>query len=132
MDITERRNVLQVHPNPDSKIDYVVTLEGHLTLKPYGDRMNVVLRYVPDRHILEAGSFGDYLDLVMQEEWPTPEALAVTILSDVTNETVARWLQLGISSGQKQHHAIDSHGVTLEDRQPKWDNASLLSRMRKY
>ncbi len=27
---------------------------------------------------------------------------------------------------------VESHGVILEDRRPKWDNPALLSRLRRY
>jgi len=127
MDLMERRAYLSTRPNSDSKLDYIVTLAGHLPNT--GGGRDIVLRYVPDRNVLDAKAFGDYLEALSKVTWDTPEDLAVTIISDVSNEVVARWAQVNLSMPELQHHAVETHSVVIEDRQPGWDNPSLLARL---
>ncbi|MCH8835488.1 MAG: hypothetical protein IH925_06035, partial [Proteobacteria bacterium] len=54
------------------------------------------------------------------------------ILDDINNEVVARWVQVALSVPNGALPGVGNHGVMLEDRQPKWDNAALLSRLRRY
>ena len=44
---------------------------------------------------------------------------------DLNNELIPRWVQVTVLGTS----ADMAHRVTLEDRQPRWDNAALLSRM---
>ena len=127
MDLMERRAYLSAHPNSDRKLDYIVTLAGHLPNS--GGGRDIVLRYVPDRDVLESQAFGDYLEALSKMTWGTPEDLAVTILSDISNEIVSRWAQVSLSMPELQHHAVKTHSVVIEDRQPGWDNPSLLARL---
>jgi len=127
MDLMERRALLSASPNTDSKLDYIVTLTGHLPNS--GGGRDIVLRYIPDRLVLNAKAFGDYLEALSKVTWDSPEDLAVTILSDVSNEVVSRWAQVNLSMPELQHHAVATHSVLIEDRQPGWDNASLLGRL---
>lgn len=128
MDMIERRGHLSSTANPDKKLDYIVTLQGHLP-NSHGRSRHIVLRYVPDREVLDAKAFGLYLEALSQTPWPTPEDLAVTVLTDINNEVVARWIQVSLSVPERQHHAVETHAVVIEDRQPGWDNPSLLSRL---
>jgi len=128
MDLLERRAHLTSAPNADKALDYIVTLAGHLP-NSHGAARHIVLRYVPDRQVLDAKAFGTYLESLSRETWDKPEDLAVTILGDVNNEVVARWVQVSLSVPDLQHHAVETHAVIIEDRQPGWENASLLSRL---
>jgi len=129
MDLQERRAILASTANPDKGLDYIVTLEGHLTSAHGQSRRHIVLRYIPDRDVLDTKSFGEYLDALATMEWPTPEDLAVTVLTDVNNELVARWVQVALRVPELLHHAVDTHAVIIEDRQPGWDNPALLKRL---
>ena len=128
MDLIERRSRLSSTANPDKKLDYIVTLEGHLPNSQSHSR-HIALRYVPDRDVLDAKSFGVYLEALSQSPWATPEDLVVTILSDINNQIVARWIQVSLNVPELQHHAVETHAVVIEDRQPGWNNAGLLSRL---
>jgi len=128
MDMLERRSHLASTPNPDKKLDYIVTLEGYLP-SAHSQSRHISLRYVPDRDVLDAKAFGNYLAALAKEPWETPEDLAVTVLTDVNNEVVARWVQVSLSVPELQHHAVKTHAVVLEDRQPGWDNTNLLGRL---
>ena len=128
MDLLERRGHLTSTANPDKKLDYIVTLEGHLP-NSHSHSRHIVLRYVPDRDVLDAKAFGAYLEALATDTWNTPEDLAVTVLTDINNEIVARWIQVSLRVPELQHHAVQTHAVVIEDRQPGWDNAGLLSRL---
>lgn len=132
MDLMERRALLMTYANPDRKLDYIVTLSGHLPsghMRGGGERQRIVLRYVPDKLILETRSLGVYLEALAETMWPNPEDLAVTVLTDVNNEVITRWIEVAVDVPELQHHAVDTHGVVIEDRQPGWDNPALLRRL---
>lgn len=128
MELMERRAHLQTQTNPDRKLDYLITLEGHLP-NGGGVRQAVEVRYVPDKLILDVKAFGTYLEALSSVEWPSPEELAVTVITDINNQLIARWVQVTVNAPDLQHHAIETHGVVLVDRQPEWDNALLLARL---
>lgn len=127
-----RREKLKTGPNPGSRLDYVIKLEGHVPPSSGRGQISVSLKYVPHRMVLEPASFGNYLETLGSTAWPSLEEVAVAILEDINNEVVARWVQASIAASDVEHPGIDSHGVMLEDRQPKWDNPALLSRLRRY
>jgi 7-cyano-7-deazaguanine reductase len=120
MDLHARRNVLATIDNPETKLDYIVSLNG--SVESLG-RLSV--SYVPDRRVLTPDSFRSYLALIAAAGWSHPEAAAIAILHDLNNELVARWVQVSLVRGE----GIACHRVTVEDRQPKWDNPGLLSRL---
>jgi len=64
-----------------------------------------------------------------EEVWHNPEDLAVTVLTDINNEVITRWIQVQVNVPELQHHAVDTHGVVIEDRQPGWDNPALMARL---
>ena len=132
MDLAARRGLLVTRSNPDARLDYVVALEGHVVHPGQSEPTRVGVRYVPDKLILESAAFGRYLKALGGEPWPSLEDVAAVILDDVNNEVVPRWAQITVSAPGDVHPGIDSHGVILEDRQPRWDNPALLSRLKKY
>ena len=128
MDVWQRRAVLNPIANPEKSTDYVATLTGILPPSGTVGPVSVVLRYVPDALIVTPEGFGAYLKALEEEDWTSHEALATTILGDVSNELVARWSQVVAShEGGEGPGTAPGHQVMIEDRQPKWDNPSLLA-----
>ncbi len=127
MEIQKRRNFLLTRNNPDIRLDYVSSVEGKLPVSLADVRASVLLRYIPDRLILEPSSFSRYLEAIETLSWGSLEEVAVTILNDISNQVVARWTQVSIS--ETKAGAI-IHTVLVEDRQPKWKNQDLLSRLK--
>jgi hypothetical protein len=83
---------------------------------------------VPDRLILTPQSFARYIDTLQSLPWTHLEELAAAILSDLNNELVARWVQVALF---RTDGALETnHHILLEDRQPNWNNAQLLSRLK--
>lgn len=132
MEILERRKFLKTVRNPDAKLDYVTSIAGQMTTLKEGDMSRVSLRYVPDKLILQPEAFGRYLDALGALEWPSLEEAAAVVLNDINNELIARWVQVSLSAPDKIHPGVDRHEVLLEDRQPNWDNAGLLSRLKRH
>ena len=129
MDVLARRTLIATGTNPDPRLDYVVGLEGSIATAGNTVPIAINLRYIPDKVIVEPASFGRYLEALASINWPSLEELAVTLLSDVNNEVVARWVHVSLSTPSSQ--GLDTHTVMLEDSQPKWDNPRVLSRLRK-
>jgi hypothetical protein len=129
----QRRALLTVEHNPDARLDYVVDITGEVA-GPAASRIQILvtLRYVPDKFVLTPGSFGQYLRMIETLRLGSLEALATTILDDLNNELVARWCSVSLASPAAIQPGVQSHSVTLEDRQPNWSNPGLLSRLRPY
>lgn len=129
MEIQERRALIITAPNPNPKLDYVTGFEGHIDISVSKNQTEVVLRYVPDRLILDAASFDNYLRLIEQIPWNSLEELAVSILDDIRNELIGRWTQITIKSNPANLSHLHGHSLTLEDYQPNWDNEELLAHL---
>lgn len=130
MDLTARRERLQTGPCPGNRLDYVVSLSGRVANAAADGAARVAVRYVPDKWILDPASFRAYLANLETLELDSLEAVGVAILDDLNNEVVPRWVQVSVSAAGGDAEARESHGVLLEDRQPRWDNPALLSRLK--
>ena len=132
MDTLDRRRLLATRPNPDANLDYLATLEGEIaSLKGCpGATASIGLVYVPDKEILAPASFSRYLDALAEETWDSLEGVAVTVLGDINNEVVVRWVRVTVSAQPVLLPGLNAHTVMAEDRQPNWDNPALLSRLK--
>ena len=128
-----RRGHILADANPDSRLDYIVEIKGQVAAPGgTGQPVAVVLRYVPDRLVVQPASVGRYLKIVESLALSSLESNAAMILNDIRNELVPRWIQVSLSFPSTLHPGIHSHAVMLEDRQPSWDNAALLARLKPY
>jgi len=123
MDAILRREHLETGENLNTKVEYVVTLWGAIS-----ETCQVEIRYIPDLAILKPDSLKTYLATLGAMNWENLEALGLTILNDLNNQLIPRWVQVMVAGKS----ADLAHRVTLEDRQPRWDNAALLSRMSSF
>jgi NADPH-dependent 7-cyano-7-deazaguanine reductase QueF len=126
-DPATRRARIEFRPNPQRSIDYVITLYEPQRETAPAMPVSVTLRYVPDRSVAEPKAWQDYLSYVARNSWDGIEELAAAVLADANNEIVPRWVQVIVE-------AVDGNGqrferVAMEDRQPNWKNAELLSRL---
>ncbi|WP_343055005.1 hypothetical protein [Azospirillum oleiclasticum] len=109
-----RREDLVTLPSPDPRHDYLVELRaaaGPVALR---------VRYVPDRLILDPASLARHTEGLTGGL----EAVALALLDDLANELVPRWLEVTASAETPLPHR-----VVAEDRQPAWDNPTLLARL---
>ncbi len=129
MDILERRSLLTGIPNPNSNLDYVTGFEGQINAATNQTPTLVFVRYVPDRLILVPKEFDLYLCAVEQVNWNTLEDIAVTVLDDVRNELVTRWVQVEVKSAPTDLPHLHRRTISLQDRQPNWENDDLLAQL---
>ena len=116
MDVHERRAILATGVNPDRRVDYVVSLKGRFPMRPNADAARVRVRYVPDKHVLDPTAFGRYLDALGRLAWPSLEEVAVTLLTDINNEVVARWVQVVISAPDESESHVVGHSVSMAEQ----------------
>ena len=126
MSMAERRDLLATTPNPGERHDYMVMLEGSFAVGWTDHRVTAALSYVADRRVLSLDAFNAYLDSLNGGAWPTLEAVATTMLADVNNQLIPRWAQIRLVAGPGDRG--DCHSVIIEDRQPGWDNPTMLAR----
>ena len=127
-DVWQRRALLNPAPNPDKLVDYVVTLSGMIAAPDGMGDLSVSVRYVPDRLIIPSEAFAAYIKAIEMAGTDTQESLATTVLADISNEIVAKWLQVTTRAENRDAGTVSpSHQVMAEDRQPGWDNPGLLA-----
>lgn len=113
-ELSNARAALKSVPAPSTALATISQLSG--------EHPRVTLRYVADRLVLIPESFVIYLQKRARDAGEIlPEALAVSIAEDVANELVPKWLQVTVQAGGPL-----AHTVTVEDRQPGWDQPTLL------
>lgn len=113
----KRRALLAGAANPGTHLDYLVTLSVEV------GSAKVRLRYVPDRLILAPGALAVYATQLGGPPM-SPERLAITVLDDVNNEIVPRWVEVTIEAIGTERHV-----VAVADRQPNWSNPALMARL---
>lgn len=118
-DPAPRRALLRLTDNPEPALDYLVTLTASLP-----DGSGVEIRCVPDRLVLDAHCLPIYMAAVPPAG---PELTAATILGDLGNELLPRWLRISVTAPAST--AGIGHRVVMEERQPRWDNPALLGRL---
>lgn len=121
----ERRRHLITANNPRRGLDYLVCLDGRLSLDLFDRPVSLHLRFVPDDRILAPAEFAAYINALPRLANVGLEDLAQTVLGDVNSELVPRWAAVvarGAAAGIVQC-------VVIEDRQPRWDNPTVLARL---
>ena len=131
MDLRERRDLITTEPNPEKHLDYVVDLKGCVTYPGDQGVSQIEVRYIPDRLILRSGTFDTYLKTLGTIKWSSVEELAATILNDLSNELVCRWVQVIVSAADDEHASVDRHSVLIEDQQPGWSNPRLIDHLKR-
>ncbi len=111
-----RRLLLDTASNPAARQESLISWSGRLT-----DGRGLSLEYVPDRRILSPTAFAAYLKALDATDWPTLEALVSTMLDDINNELVPRWVRV---TGNQE--GTVAHKVSLRDSQPGWDGNAIV------
>ena len=130
-EVVERRSRLATTANPDARHDYVVSLTAELQIGGLGPAVSATLRYVPDRHVLQTPALASYVAAIEAMSWPSLETLATTVLADLNNELIPRWIHVRLATVGDDGAGI-RHDVDIEDRQPSWDNERLIARLDTY
>ena len=133
-DSRERRALLPTRPNHAANLDYVISVGFALPLA--GGEARLFVRYVPDRTLLDTELLEPYLQAVAaaqngDTDSEAVEPAAVMVLGDLASELVARWVQVLVRrDGPDGSDGSGAEEILVEDRQPNWNNAPLLSGLR--
>ena len=125
--LQRRRELLRVEAKPRQELDYAIQLTRELPrfvlTGERGISPILTLRYVPDREILVPEALEPYLGALAADPFSSTAELATALFDDCVDRLVARWLGLRLAL------ADGAESIFLEDRQPDWDNRSLLARL---
>ena len=129
MDAVLGRGHVKTTLNPDERLDYGVTLTGRFGFPAGLGSCQISIRCTPDNLIISQSSCAVYLSALDGMEWAKLDEAATAILEDMGNEMVARWIQVKASMSDDDTPSTRSHQIVMEDKQPQWENASLLARI---
>lgn len=122
---TSPRNILSSTANPYRNKSYTVSLIQEITLNQQVFLFG--LRYVPDKLLLDHEALANYLEQILADKPEKAEILAHDILEDIMDQTIPKWIE--ISLRQKENQFGQNILVTIEDRQPGWEEDALLRRL---
>lgn len=88
---------------PDGRKNWVISVE---TKEP----IYLKVRFVPDKLIAEHGSIKNYIAWVLTQTWPSPEEMILTIIEEINNELVPKWVEVFYSK--------NGVSIKLEEQQP--------------
>ena len=138
MELLDRRRLLISLANPDTSLDYLVSISGTIEIynptkgiarlsgtTDYSKSIEVTLHYVPDRLILDDSSITEYFNYYQDKIPNQIEELGINLLGDFNNELVPRWIKLFITIQDSKKNSIKE--LSFFDSQPNWKNYNLLS-----
>ena len=141
MELLDRRRLLISLSNPDTSIDYLVSISGTIETQNLTEEMTrlsgtadylrsieVVVHYVPDRLILDDGSINEYFNYYQENMPKQIEELGINLLGDFNNELVPRWIKLFLTVQNTNKEKIKE--LSFFDSQPNFENYNLLSSIR--
>lgn len=114
------RSMLVSQKNPEARRDYLIRFSHEI------GSVQIQIGYVPDRLVLGGDCMPGYLEGLVAIPDLTPEALGRTLLDDLLNELVPRYVRVLLRVTGPQSFI---HEVRLDERQPKWDNDRLISQL---
>ena len=117
--------ILSSFPNPYRNKTYIVAIIQEISLN--GQAFKFGLRYTPDKLLLDHEGLAGYLEQMLNRESKKAELLAHDILEDIMNQIIPKWIEINLK------HEENKFGqnvlVTIEDRQPGWENSPLINRL---
>lgn len=129
------KSYLRVKENPSKKYEYVINLKKTLVKKVDGEKFLIDMHYIPDRYILETSSYEKYLGSIFDklkdtiEETTILEEIALSVVDDLCNELVPLWVRVNLSFISDDKSGGRFHNVTIEDKQPQWNNQALIAKI---
>ncbi|PCJ35291.1 MAG: hypothetical protein COA93_03410 [Alphaproteobacteria bacterium] len=127
---SNEKEFLSSSENPYRSKAYVVSITQEIALNQKTYLFG--LRYIPDKLILDHDGLADYLRQMLahkttKAEKLAPHILAHDILEDVTNHIIPKWIEVNLVD--EENNQGQNIWVTIEDRQPNWENDALLKRL---
>jgi len=125
----DRRSLLAPTANPDPSHDYLSTLTCDAIHQRIG-KLNLTIRYIPDRLILTQNSLDTYLTAFNGLDLNTVEQATLILLDDINDSLIPRWIEVSVTDDNMSDSTpMFGHSATVEDRQPGWDNPRLIARL---
>ena len=124
-----RRMALAVRENPRTDRDYIVSVYKSMTAPQKAGALAEItchIRYVPDRLVCDTLQLEKYFKLLAWTGGNGIEEMANTIADDFCNEVIPRWVSVNLTLPYGEFQSGVQTSVHVEDRQPNWDNPSLL------
>jgi len=138
MELLDRRKLLISLANPDTSLDYLVSISGTIEThnpingisrlpgtRDHSNFIEVTVHYVPDRLILDDSSIINYFNYYQDKIPNQIEELGINLLGDFNNELVPRWIKLFVTIQDSKKENIKE--LSFFDSQPNWQNYNLLS-----
>jgi len=116
---------LHTTPNPYKSKACCVSVLQEITLDK--QMFLLGLRYFPDKLLLDHKGLAAYLGTMVTRDGSKVEALAHSILEDIMDQIIPKWIEITLK--QQQNKFGQTVLVTMEDRQPNWQDDALLSRL---
>ena len=133
VDIQARRAHLTIQAAPGDNRDYIATLSGNLVGTSFGlTSVGVEVRYVPDRFVTRLGDFQTYLAYLDKFGFEHLETVGAILRDDFANVLIGKWTQVTITGTAPGRIGLMEHVVVMEDRRPKWNNKTLMDRVKLY
>ncbi len=119
------KEALSSFPNPYRNKAYSVSIIQEITL----NRQTFLfgLRYVPDKLLLNHAGLASYLEQILARSTEKAEILAHDIIEDVMDQIIPKWIEINLK--QKQNKFGQCVLITMEDRQPDWEEDNILNRL---
>lgn len=118
--------LLETEAHAAAHLDLLVSLQGSAVIAGQDRVADVFVTYVPDRIVLVADSLGTYLNQQGLSPPASLELLATRLQEDLQDLLVPRLLRLKVQL-HNPHRLPEWHRVEIQEAQPGWDNAALLS-----
>ncbi|HPF46009.1 MAG: hypothetical protein KDF58_09795 [Alphaproteobacteria bacterium] len=99
--------IIAVTSIPDGRKNWVISVETN-------EPTYLKVRYVPDKLIADHVSIKNYIANSLTQTWSSPEKMILTIIEDINNELVPKWVQVFYSK--------NGVSITIEERQPGLEN----------
>jgi len=123
--LSANKDILSSSSNPYRNKTYTVSVTQEVRLNQQAYLFG--LRYVPDKLLLNHEGLATYLKQKFAGEATKAEILAHDILEDITNHIIPKWIEINLVNEENTHG--QNIWVTIEDRQPDWQNDALLKRL---
>lgn len=119
------KETLASFQNPYRNKTYTVSIVQEITL---GSQTFLFgLRYAPDKLLIDHEGLAGYLEQIVAHNPKKAEILAHDILEDVMNQIIPKWIEVNLR--QNPNKFGQNILITIEDRQPGWEEDALLKRL---
>ncbi|PHZ85252.1 hypothetical protein [Paremcibacter congregatus] len=123
--MTQNKDLIALHNNTHRSRSLSVALLQDLTTAQTAYRVGI--RYIPDKLLLDPENLPAYLEKILSQTDVTVDLLAPEIIEDLMDQVIPKWIEVTLEQAPDQQN--QKIIVTVEDRQPNWQDDGLLLRL---